>query len=321
MARGTQHRKRRPPANVGVAHATVAPKRHKRPAYEDQLFFGRLRTHAKVLFVLMAAVFVFTFVFLGVGSGSTGISTIVQNFLSGTSASGSSLSSLQKKTVQQPKDAAAWLAYANKLQADKKLDEAAAALTTYTTLRPKDKDALNQLAGIYLQRATDWENLYTASQERTQALSPTPLFNPSATSKLGKAIADVTNPLSSAVTGQTSSATSNEYNQVVTYLTDQVNIYKKLAKISPADPTTQLSLAQAAAEAVDTTTAIAAYKAFLRLAPSDSEAPSARAALKQLEAQAKASAPSTATATGTTTTGKAAAKSKSKNNAATTTTG
>ena len=122
----------------------------------------------------MAAVFVLTFVFLGVGSGSTGISQIVQNFFSGTSASGSSLSSLQKKTVEHPKDAAAWLAYANKLQADQKLDDAATALTTYTTLKPKDTDALNQLAGIYTQRAQDWENLYCASQQRTQALSPTP---------------------------------------------------------------------------------------------------------------------------------------------------
>ena len=204
MARGTQHRKRRPPANAGVAHAAVAPKRHKRPAYEEQLFFGRLRTHAKVLFVLMAVVFVLTFVFLGVGSGSTGISQIVQNFFSGTSASGSSLSSLQKKTVEHPKDAAAWLAYANKLQADKKLDNAATALKTYTTLKPKDADALSQLAGIYTQRATDWETLYTASQQRTQALSPSPLLTPKSTSKLGKALATITNPLASAVASESS---------------------------------------------------------------------------------------------------------------------
>lgn len=297
MARGTQHRKRRPPANAGVAHAAVAPKRHKRPAYEEQLFFGRLRTHAKVLFVLMAAVFVLTFVFLGVGSGSTGISQIVQNFFSGTSASGSSLSSLEKKTVEHPKDAAAWLAYANKLQADQKLDEAATALKTYTTLKPKDTDALNQLAGIYTQRAQDWDTLYTASQARTQALSPSPILTPKTSSKLAQALATVTSPLTSAVTSQTSTETSNEYSQIVNYLSERLAVYKQLVKLNPADASAQLNLAGAATDAGDATTEIAAYKAFLKLAPTDSEAPAARKALKAAEAQAKSSA-----ATGTTTT-------------------
>lgn len=292
MARGTQHRKRRPPANAGVAHAAVAPKRHKRPAYEEQLFFGRLRTHAKVLFVVMAAVFVLTFVFLGVGSGSTGISQIVQNFFSGTSASGSSESALQKKTVEHPKDAAAWLAYANKLQADKKLDEAATALTTYTTLKPKDPQALNQLAGIYTQRAQDWETLYGLSQQRTEALTPSPLLTPKSTSKLGQAMATITSPLASAVSSQTSSATSNEYSQIVNYLSERVTVYKKLVKLNPADASAQLNLAGAATDASDTTTEISAYKAFLKLAPTDSEAPAARKALKAAEAQAKATAAS-----------------------------
>ncbi len=299
MARGTQHRKRRPPANAGVAHAAVAPKRHKRPAYEEQLFFGRLRTHAKVLFVLMAAVFVLTFVFLGVGSGSTGISQIVQNFFSGTSASGSSLSSLQKKTVEHPKDAAAWLAYANKLQADQKLDDAATALKTYTTLKPKDADALNQLAGIYTQRAQDWENLYSASQQRTQALSPTPILIPKSSSKLGEALATVTNPLTSAVTSQTSSATSNEYSQILNYLSERLAVYKQVVKLNPQYAPAQLTLAGAATDASDTKTEIAAYKAFLKLAPTDSEAPAARKALKAAEAQQSAAA---STSAGTTTT-------------------
>ena len=166
MARGTQHRKRRPQTNARLTPAPAGPKRtNKRPAYEEQLFFGRLRVHAKWIFVLMAMVFVGTFVFLGVGSGSTGIGQVVQNLFNGTSASGPSLSSLQKKTQEHPKDAAAWLAYANKLQ-QKQPDAAAQALVTYTTLRPKDQNALQQLAGIYLARAQDWQTLYTNSTTR-----------------------------------------------------------------------------------------------------------------------------------------------------------
>ena len=52
----------------------------------------------------------FSFVLLGVGSGSTGISDMLSNFFSGSSSTGSSLSSLQKQTVDHPKSAAAWLA-------------------------------------------------------------------------------------------------------------------------------------------------------------------------------------------------------------------
>jgi cytochrome c-type biogenesis protein CcmH/NrfG len=329
VARGTQHRKRRPPANAGVAHAAVAPKRHKRPAYEEQLFFGRLRTHAKVLFVIMAAVFVLTFVFLGVGSGSTGISQIVQNFFNGTSAGGSSLSSLQKKTVEHPKDAAAWLAYANKLQADKKLDDAATALKTYTTLKPKDTGALNELAGIYTQRAQDWETLYTASQQRTQALSPSPVLAPKSTSKLGQALATITNPLSSAVSSETTSATSNEYSQVVNYLSERLGVYKQLVKLNPQVATSQLNLAAAATDAGDTATEIAAYTAFLKLAPTDSEAPAARKALKAAVAQQKSAAAATATstspngskATATSNSGKAKGKTPAKSATTTTTSG
>ena len=78
---------------------------------------------------------------------------------------------------------------------------------------------------------------------------------------------------------------------MTTYLTQRVDVYKKLAAINPQDATTQLSLATAAIDASDTTTAIAAYKAFLKLAPNDSQAPTARKTLKQLESQQTAQRP------------------------------
>jgi tetratricopeptide (TPR) repeat protein len=285
VARGTQHRKRRPPQNARLATAPAGPKRPKRPAYEEQLFFGRLRVHAKWLFVFLAIVFSVGFIFLGIGSGSTGISQVVQNFFSGSSASGSSLSSLQKKTEQHPKDAAAWLAYANKLQQKNKPDDAAQALTTYTQLKPKDTGALLQLAGLYLQRASDWQQLLNASNARTTALSPTNVLNPPSNSKLSQGLSTIATPLAQAVTADTSSITQNEQSKVTTYLTQRVDVYKKLATIQPKDATTQLSLATAATDAQDVATAIAAYKTFLKLAPNDSAAPSARKTLKQLESQ------------------------------------
>lgn len=309
MARGTQHRKRRTGPNAVVAAQPAArPKRPKRPSYEEQLFFGRLRKHGKVVFVLLSAVFIISFVFLGVGSGSTGISSVLENFFSGSSSSGKSLSSLQKATVQHPKDAAAWLAYSTKLQADKKPDEAAQALTTYTTLKPKDANELRALAALYYQRASDWDTIYQAQQAYAQTISPSPLLQPLSTSALGTALGTVTNPLSTAVASQTSTNVSSAYEQVASEITNWENTYKKLGKLLPNDASTQLTLAQAATDAGDSATEISAYKAFLKLAPNDASAPAARKALKAAEAtQAKASASTSAS-----TSKSAKAKSTSK---------
>jgi tetratricopeptide (TPR) repeat protein len=295
VARGTQHRKRRPSANARVAAAArqpaaAKPKRVQHQKWEDQLFFARLRNHGKFLWYLLAVALIAAFVLLGVGSGSTGINTILENFFSGSSASGSSLSSLQKQTVEHPKSASAWLNYANKLQQENKLDEAAAALSTYTTLRPTDQDVLRQLAAIYYRRAVDWETIYSAQQQRIQAVSPSSPFSPTSTSPLGQAVASLTNPIAAAVSAQTGAAASNAYSQLASLLTQRVDVWKKIAKLNPKDASTQLSLAQAASDAADTATAIAGYKAYLKLAPADSGAPAARKALKQLEASLKASA-------------------------------
>ena len=73
MARGTQHRKRRPQAHARVAAQPAKPKgkRVKHQSWEDQLFFARLRHHAKWVYAVLAGVFVIGFVIFGVGSGST----------------------------------------------------------------------------------------------------------------------------------------------------------------------------------------------------------------------------------------------------------
>jgi DNA-binding SARP family transcriptional activator len=293
VARGTQHRKRRPQANAGVAPPAAAarPKqRPTRPAWEQQLFFGKVRKRGKWAMVLLGIVFLFSFVLLGVGSGSSGITDILSNFFSGTSSTGSSLSALQKKTSEHPKDAAAWLALANKLQADNRDDEAATALTTYSTLKPKDQNALLQLAGIYLRRAQDWNTLYSTAQARSQALSPSPLVSPGSSSKLGQALSSIPTPITSAAANTAATSTSNDYTQVINYLSQREGVYKKLAKLAPKDAITQYQLAQSASDAGDPKTAIVGYKAFLRLAPRDSLAPAARSALKQLQAQQQASA-------------------------------
>src|SRR5205807_8138263 len=94
VARGTQHRKRRPAANARAA-AVAAPKRQKPPQWQEQLFFQRLRNHAKWAYVGLAVAFMLGFVLLGVGSGSTGISDVLQNAFHFGSHGGTSISKLQ----------------------------------------------------------------------------------------------------------------------------------------------------------------------------------------------------------------------------------
>jgi tetratricopeptide (TPR) repeat protein len=296
VARGTQHRKRRTQANARVTPAPAKPKakRVKHQRWEDQLFFSRLRVHAKWVFVFLAVVFAFGFVIFGVGSGSTGISDVLQNFFNGTSSSGASASSLRKKAEAHPQDPTAWHNLATKLESDGKLDDAITALKRYTSLRPHDSSGLQELASLYLRRASDEQQVYTDAQARNQVLAPAQVGQPPATSPLGKALSSLTNPITSAVSTSVNTQTSDAYGKIIQYETDAVGTYKQLAKLSPKDAITQLRLAQVAQGAGDTKTAIAGYKRFLQLAPADPLAPTAKKALKALEAQQKATAtPST----------------------------
>lgn len=295
MARGTQHRKRRTTPNARVAPAPAKKtKRVKHERWEDQLFFSRLRVHAKWVFVFLALVFGVGFVIFGVGSGSTGISDVLQNFFNGTSSSGASASSLRKKAEAHPNQPKPWRDLATKLEADNKLDDAIGALKHYTALRPKDQNVLEELASLYLRRASDEQQVYADAQTRSELLSPAAVGQPSATSALGKALTSVTNPIQSAVSTSVSTQTSDAYGKIIQFETEAVGTYKQLAKLSPKDATTQIRLAQVAQGAGDAKTAIAAYKRFLQLAPDDPLAANAKKTLKQLEASQKPTAtPST----------------------------
>jgi tetratricopeptide (TPR) repeat protein len=293
VARGTQHRKRRPQANARVAAPAAAKpktKKVKHQSWEDELFFSRLRLHAKWVFLFLALVFGVGFVFFGVGSGSTGIGDVLQNFFTGSSSTGSSASSLRKKAEAHPKVAKPWRDLATKLEADGKLDDAIDALKHYTALRPKNQDALVDLAGVYLRRATEFQQIYIDAQTRSQILAPTSPFQPKSTSDLGKAMASLTNPIQSAVSGEISTLANTAYSKVIEYESDAVGTYQQLGKLNPKDAVTQLRLAQVATGAGNTKVAIAAYERFLKLAPDDPTAPTARQALKQLKAQQAATA-------------------------------
>jgi tetratricopeptide (TPR) repeat protein len=288
VARGTQHRKRRPRANARPAAAVAAPAkahRQKPPQWQEQLFFSRLRNHAKWIYVFLAICFAATFALLGVGSGSSGISSALQNFFSSNGSSGPSISSLQHKVDQHPQNATAWRDLATAYEQKQRTADAITALERYTALRPKDSGALQELAAQYTSQAS---SLYTAAQQAqsaAQVADPSSTFAPASSSPLGRVFNSPTglqSPISQAVSSTASTSATTllqQYNQAAT---NAEGVDKKIVALTPNDASAQVQLGQGAQVAGDTAVAIAAYKKFLRLAPTDPLAPQVRQVLKQL---------------------------------------
>jgi tetratricopeptide (TPR) repeat protein len=288
MARGTQHRKRRPRATAAVAAPAPAPKRKRdssHPSWEDQLFFSRLRVHVKWVFVMLAVVFGVSFVFLGVGSGSTGITQAMQNLFNFSSGGGASLSSLQRKATDNLKDPTAWRNLATKLEQDKKTDRAITALSHYVKLAPKDQNAVQELANLYTNRASDYNTVWTGALNQLQILAPGGLFLPSSTSVFGKAYANQ-DPITALVVARLQKQSTAASEKVGLLTSQALAAYRQLVKLAPANATYQFSLAQLAQGLGQTTVAIKAYREFLKLAPDDALAPRAKQELKVLLASA-----------------------------------
>lgn len=297
MARGTQHRKRRPGQNARGNAAVVAPaKSHNRPPqWQEELFFQRLRNHAKIIFFLLALVFALSFVFLGVGSGN-GVSDALQNLFTGHGSSGPSISSLQRKTQKNPLDAKAWRDLATAYETKHQTNDAVTALARYVGLHSADQGALAELGSLYTQQANQYATDYTNAEERVAAATPPgEAFAPPVNTPVGKLFNDpntLKDPISSAVQ---SLAQTDETAAASNYQQAQANAqstYQKLANLTPKDPNAQIQLGQAASAAQDYPTAIAAYEKFLKLAPHDPLAGQVKSELKTLKSEAGVSSPS-----------------------------
>ncbi len=249
------------------------------------------------MFVLLAVVFALGFVFFGVGSGSTGISDALQNAFNFGNKGGSSISKLQSKADKSPQDATAWRDLATALEQKQRTAEAVAALERYTTLRPKDQGALAELASQYGTLATTYSNDYAAAQQSmAEQESPASAFGPASSTPFGKALADpaaLKNPISAAVATIAAAKQQTAYTNYQNAQRSAEAAYKKLVALNPSDATSQIQLGQAAQAAQDPTTAIAAFKAFLKLAPTDPLAAQVKQALKMLQAQSTAVTPVT----------------------------
>ena len=245
------------------------------------MFFPRLRRHAKWVFVFLAAVFALGFVGFGVGAGGVGFGDI----LKGGGGSGvPSASSAQKRIDENPNDAQAYRDLATAYEAKNDTNAAIGALESYTRLRPKSVEALRELAGLYLRQASDAQQRLQVAQLRAAYLAPGAAVLGSLT--LGQKPLSI-DPINSAVNSQVSQATNQAATEVQTAAQNAVSAYKKVAAAvhgKGEKAQAELNVAEIAQQTGDTTSAIAAYKAFLKLTPNDPNAPDVKRALKQLGA-------------------------------------
>jgi tetratricopeptide (TPR) repeat protein len=258
------------------ARATAAARRQE-VVIEDTMFFPRLRRQAKWVFLFLAIVFALGFVGFGVGAGGIGLGNIFE----GVAQEGvPSVSEAEKRVSENPRDPAAFRDLATAHQAQGNTDEAIEALENLARLRPRNVDALRELAGLYL--ALSGEAQQRANEANTRAAYIAPGASVASTILIDGKPLDP-DAISSAVSTALSAGINEALGEAQQAASSAVATYKKIAAASPNEPSVQLELGQAAESAGDTTSAIAAYKAFLKIAPDDPTAPEVRRLLKQLQ--------------------------------------
>ena len=274
MARGTQHRKRRPQTNARVAARTAGPppKRPKRPAYEEQLFFGRLRNHAKPVFVApgrgVRAQLRLPRRRLRLDRDQPDRLELLQRHLRDRASRSARCRSRRSSIRRAPRPGSPTRTSSSRRASG---TTRRPALTTYTTLRPKDTDQLSTLAvalpsprsglehglpdAAGLHADADARLARRAEVDLAARQGPRDRDEPARERGLRPDLDDDEQRLpAGAQLPQPAPRRST----------------RRSAKLEPKDATTQLELAQAASDASDSATAIAAYRAFLKLAPSDS---------------------------------------------------
>lgn len=257
------------------------------------MFFPRLRRQAKWMFVFLALVFGLGFVVFGVGGNlpGTGIGDIFQGL--GQDTAGPSEGEARDKIKENPNDPTGYLELATALQRDGKINEAAAPLERYVELRPRDRTALSQLAGVYLTQGRNAQDEAARLNAQLIELTGGELFTPGQSSQFGQKFSQ----------GQVTQLLSSDLNQRLSqqYIAAQgayrnaTDTYKKLIAATPdaeeADqPSIFLQLAFAAESANDLNQAISAYKRYLTVAPDSPQEAGVRERIKQLEAALKAQA-------------------------------
>jgi tetratricopeptide (TPR) repeat protein len=285
--RNRQRRERRPRPRP------AAPVARPATTYEDTMFFPRLRRQAKWMFVFLAVIFGLGYVIFNVGGTipGTGLGDVLQNL--GQGSSGPSVGSAEDKIKDNPNDPTGYRELASALQREGRSDEAVAPLTRYLQFRPKDRAALNLLAGIYLQQAREAQDRAQLAQFQLQQITGGDLFVPGQSSKFGQQFG--TGQVSQIEADRLNQEISRGYQEAQAAYQSATRTYKGLIAAIPdreeADqPSIFLQLGFAAQSGGDLNEALAAYKRYLVVAPDSPNAPGVRQQIQQLQAAIEAQA-------------------------------
>jgi hypothetical protein len=236
----------------------------------------------------MVLVFGVSFAVAGVGSGN-GVNPFQSLFNSG--GGGGSISGLQKKVQQHPKDAQAWrdLGLALAAKPDRQ-QEAVNALTRYTELRPKDPAGYSDLAQTQAQQAqglaSQWQLLQAKAFTWQSAATP-PI---AVTGKLQQAFrSDPVAQATQAQAQQASAAAASARTTARDAYLQALATDRRIEKLRPSDPGPPTDLAAAARSAlvnlgqdpVFLATLIGAYQRLEKLDPANAK--SYRTQVKQLK--------------------------------------
>lgn len=245
----------------------------------QQLFFERMRRHAKWAYVVLAVLFAVTFAALGVGSGqSSGLDQIFSGLNIFGSGGGSSISKAQKEVDKNPNSPKAYRDLANAYESKGQTGGAIGALISYTGIKKKDANAWAELGSLQLQQAQQFAGAYQAAAAEQQAAAPSQSFLPTGT--LGTAIG--TNKIEQAAATQASTGTSELYSQAVQTYQSALTSYQTVAKLRPNDPNAQFEVATAAQNAGDYPAAVAALKKYLKLNPATTQRAQILSLIKRL---------------------------------------
>jgi Flp pilus assembly protein TadD len=245
------------------------------------MFFPRLRSQAKWAFVFLILVFGGGFVFLGVGSGGLDLGSLIRDAFGRGGSSTPSVSKAQQEVAKHPLDASARKDLATALEQKGRVDEAIAAWTQYTKLRPKDVSALQRLAQLELGQANTFLSQAQQASLAQQDAGVNSPFTPSS-GKLGQALGQ--DPISSALSTRASTQLQEASTKYQTASTQAISTFKKIVKLQPNDQQSVFALAQAADSLQQTPVAISAYKRLLKLKLDPSTAAQIRARIKTLQA-------------------------------------
>lgn len=265
-----------------VAGDQTRGRRKAEKSLEDELFFSRLRGHAKWMFVLLAIVFGTSFVFLGVGSGSAGLGDVFSNVFGGGSAP--SIEKLQKQLAESPRNKTVLTDLAQALERDGRTDEAISAYRTYLLSRPKDAEILSNLALVYQSRAAAAANDANLAIRAAGLAAPAAQFRPGG-GALGQALGSFVDPLAQQASSAAESRYQEAFGRYQSANKEALGVYKRLSALAPNDSSALLRYAQAAEAAQDVKTAVSVYTTFVKRFPDDQLAGDARKKIKQLKQQ------------------------------------